>query len=64
MKLQFLDVPLVFYNTHVGFDFIQALNKTKDYSIFGLKSVQIMIDEHARHWDKVNYLAVGLPMTI
>ena len=23
-----------------------------------------MIDEHARHWDKVNYLAVGLPMTV
>ena len=64
MKLQFLDIPSVFFNTPDGFDFIYALKDSTDQSIFALKSVQIMIDEHARHWDKVNYLAVGMPMTI
>ena len=32
--------------------------------IFTLKSVQIVIDCHARYWDKLNYLCVGLPMLI
>ena len=64
MKLQFLDIPLVFNSTPEGFKFIYALKASTDSSIFALKSVQIMIDEHAKRWDKVNYLAVGMPMSI
>ena len=46
MKMEFLDIPLVYWNTAAGFDFIYALNKCEDINVFALKSVQIMIGEH------------------
>ena len=64
MNLQYLDLPYIFNPTRKGFDFIYALSHCENMDIFTLKSVQIVIDCHARYWDKLNYLCVGLPMLI
>ena len=64
MNLQYLDLPYIFAPTYKGFDFIYALSKCNNMDIFTLKSVQIVIDCHARYWDRLNYLCVGLPMLI
>ena len=64
MNLQYLDLPYIFGPTRKGFDFIYALSQCENMDIFTLKSVQIVIDCHARYWDKLNYLCVGLPMLI
>ena len=64
MKLEYLDIPHVYYSTAAGFDFIYALKETDDLSLFALKSVQIMIDEHSKFWDKLNFWCFGFPMVI
>ena len=35
-----------------------------DLEIFGLKSVQLLIDGHLAYWDGYNLYAVGLPLVI
>ena len=62
MSLLYLDMPFVFKPNKSGYDFITALTKCTELDIFRLKSVQIVIDCHASHWNRINYLCVGLPM--
>ena len=64
MTLQYLDLPYLYRPTVQGFDFIYALTECENMEIFTLKSVQIIIDCHARYWDRINYLFVGLPRII
>ena len=46
MSLQYLDVPNIFKQTAEGKDFMVALKNTEDIDIFGLKSIQIIIEAH------------------
>ena len=64
MNLQYLDLPYITRPTQAGFDFIYALAECETLDIFNLKSIQIVIDCHARYWDRINYLFVGLPMMV
>ena len=64
MNLQYLDMPHITRPTREGFDFIYALAECETLEIFDLKSIQIVIDCHARYWDRINYLFVGFPMMI
>ena len=64
MNLQYLDMPYITRPTQAGFDFIYALAECENLDIFNLKSIQIIIDCHARYWDRINYLFVGFPMVI
>ena len=65
-SLKFLDLPHVYKQTSDGFAFIEALNEMAgiDLEIFGLKSVQLLIDGHLAYWDGYNLYAVGLPLVI
>ena len=39
MKMQYIDVPQLHFNTHEGMDFIHALAASDDMELFSLKSV-------------------------
>ena len=56
MMLNYLDLPHIFRDTEDGFNFMYALNNIgdRDLDIFGLKSVQIMIDLQFIKWGKIN----------
>ena len=55
MILNYLDLPYIFGPTKDGFNFIYALEAMEnlDLDIFGLKSVQIIIDQQLKKWDNV-----------
>ena len=64
MVLNFIDIPNLYRNTVEGEKFIYALNDCEDLKIFSLRSVQIIIDCHYRHWKWLNLKALGLPQLI
>lgn len=64
MLLLYIDIPYLYYNSHVGMKFIEALGECNDYSVFSLCSIQIIIDSHNRYWRKINLIAIGLPLTV
>ena len=64
MKLEYIDIPDLFRNTAEGFDFIYALNKTKNLDLFAIKTVQIIIDHQWKYWRVANLLVFGLPVYI
>ena len=64
MSLQYLDIPYLYYGTPAGNDFIIGLGKCKDLSIFGLSSVQIIIENHNAHWKKIIFISILMPMII
>lgn len=42
-------------------DFLNALKVTEDIDLFGLKSIQILIEAHQKYWLKRHFLVIGLP---
>ena len=56
MDLRYLDIPYVFCPSQDGFNFIDALVECPELEIFGLHSVQILIDSHHFYWKKVNLI--------
>ena len=67
MDLWYLDIPVAYKPTFEGFEFIDALLEGPEESslkLFGLKSVQIIIDNHHAYWFWKNILFIGLPMTL
>ena len=68
MQLTYLDIPYMYARTERGMEFIQALVddsiRKDDVSLFGLASVQIIIDYHERYWFKRNLFFFGLPLTL
>lgn len=44
MELNLIDLPHFYSHNYIGFDFITALTKSDDIEIFGLSTVQILID--------------------
>ena len=64
MVLNFIDIPNLHKNTAQGRQFIYALNDCEDLKIFSLRSVQIIIDCHYRHWRWLNLKAFGIPLII
>ena len=61
MSLQFMDVPYVYSITNYGFDFIYALSFCEDINIFGLKSIQAIINIHEAYWQTINLKFIGIP---
>ena len=64
MNMQYLDLLYIFRQTNDGFDFIYALTESDDLEIYGISSVQIIIDRHHAYWWKFNIFGIGLPMLI
>ena len=64
MDMKYLDIPFIFRPTHEGFEFIDALLETNQLEIFGLKSVQTIIDSHHDHWQWKIMLFIGLPILL
>ena len=64
MKLEYLDMPDVFEINEIGYEFMEALDKTSLASLFNIKSVQIIVDHHWDFWKMKNYLLFGLPILI
>ena len=62
MNLSYLDLPFAYTHTPVGFHLIQVLEECTNLDLFGLASVQVIIDNHTKYWNKINYGAVGLPI--
>ena len=66
MTLQFLDLPNVHKSTEEGQELIYALyemhKENEDLEVFGLKSVQILIDWHIEHWQNINRYVIGWPI--
>ena len=63
--MQFLDTPYIYEQTKEGFEFIYALTAAKEeLEIFGLDSVQMIIDKHRAFWRPYNVYGMGLPMCI
>ena len=42
-------------------DFLNALKVTEDIDLFGLKSIQILIEAHQKYWLKRHFLVIGFP---
>ena len=64
MDLRYLDIPYVFCPSKEGSKFIDALVECPELEIFGLHSVQILIDSHHYYWKRVNLITIGLPMVV
>ena len=68
MQLNYLDIPYMYARTERGMEFIQALVddsiRKDDVSLFGLASVQIIIEHHEKYWKKRNLLFFGLPLLL
>ena len=64
MQLSFIDIPYVYNYNELGFKIIEALDDSTDINLFGLKSVQIMIDSLHHHWSRVNLVFIGIPLVI
>ena len=66
MQTDYIDIPYLYTNTEHGMDFIYALSSTKPekISLFGLKSVQILIDGHFVYWRKMSIFIIGIPMLL
>ena len=43
---------------------MNALKDTEDIEIFGLKSIQILIESHQQYWLKRHLLVIGLPQLL
>lgn len=64
MSMQYLDIPNIFRHTAEGMDFMTALKETEDIEIFGLKSIQILIESHQQYWLKRHLLVIGIPQLL
>ena len=64
MSMQYLDIPNIYQHTAEGMDFMHALKVTEDIEIFGLKSIQILIEHHQKYWLRRHLLVIGLPQLI
>lgn len=63
-KLSYVDIPHLYRRTPEGYKFLKALEKFEDISLFGRKSVQILIDFQYEYWNRHQYYSIGVPMTI
>ena len=61
MGMSYVDIPNIFHHTAEGMDFMDALKVTEDIDLFGLKSIQILIEAHQKYWLKRHLYAIGLP---
>ena len=66
MQLLYIDIPYLYKQNKFGMDFIYSLAETKkhDTTLFGLKTVQIIIDQHFRYWRWKFIYIMGVPMVL
>lgn len=63
-NLYYFDIPHIYRRTLEGYAFLKKLDEFEDKSIFNKKSIQVLIDFHYRHWNKMQNLFIGIPMSI
>ena len=49
-KMKYFDIPLIISNSKEGMEFMEALGRADDQSIFGRASVQSIIQIHWNFW--------------
>lgn len=64
MTLRYLDIPYIIGHTEFGDNFIDALLAAEDPTIFGKRSIQVIIDEHHKIWGNYNLWLIFFPMVL
>ena len=60
MKFQFLDLPHLFSNTQIGYDFIKVFEQRDCYS----QSTKVILDHHDKFWRKKYHFWLGIPTLV
>ena len=63
---EFFDVPLIYYQTKQGYEFLEALKVygQADPSIYKSVAIQILVENHWKHWKRINRYCILLPKFI
>ena len=58
------DVPLIFDKTEDGYNFMLALQRTKNVDIFAHKGIQLIVENQWAKWTSYNKLMIMYPMVL